>query len=903
LSRFCGDKDSTEVLRAAIHWRDVALVGEGSIFGEKQLWVSRYLEPLLRYFVGRPDPGKRPFLVKLQEQLQPVEAAAKQLAAEMMWLMYLCPSSMTPRHKRGVIQTIWSWSGESLPETQIWLSDKVLGGLGSAGPGFNQNQWRELSFVINFLRIYRQLDREEASRLLGDPWVFADWLKNVTDWESRQFRHMLLFLLFPDSFERIFGQTDRKAVVRAFSRLEPREVAGLDPVEIDRQLSEIRQKLETEYDTTELDYYVPPLKDRWKQADFRTVTSTITSEHVRSALAEIDRDGAPASAQSTGYDLVEAGRRYPPKLVLAIAARFSTGQELDRSFFSGGIESQAFKVLQKLGFEIATKDLIGPLVTKFIDQARAGDDLKVQGYLDEYRGLKVRVSFGQGNFARIPWIAFLGKGQTVSDGVYPVLLLFREHNVLLLCYGISETNEPERSWESAPGDAKTVEVWFRTELNRSPERYGQSFVRSSYDLRKPLLLEALRKDLDDVIDQYEDLLGEPSASGSETESLPTRADLGEASHAFASALKEAHIDFGEAHSEIVASFLASIVAKPLVILTGLSGSGKTQIALRFGEWLGEGRLHVAAVRPDWTGAEALFGYEDGLKPAVEGRAAWVVTAPLEFMLMAASDITYPFLLLLDEMNLAHVERYFADVLSGMESGQPCLPNLVKGSDGIWRVRAQGPDRIPFPRNLWIVGTVNIDETTYMFSPKVLDRANTFEFRVGGRDLSVDVRKPVPCIPGDSALVRGLVALARDDAWQQANSATFQAGLGEKLRQLHLVLARYGMEFGHRVFYESLRFAALAEKAGLDSLEQVLDRVVMQKVLPRLHGARRRLELPLLALMHFARDLPDEVASDEKLSALQLDVNAIIGPRLPVSFDKLSRMLRNLRANQFASFTE
>ena len=171
------------------------------------------------------------------------------------------------------------------------------------------------------------------------------------------------------------------------------------------------------------------------------------------------------------------------------------------------------------------------------------------------------------------------------------------------------------------------------------------------------------------------------------------------------------------------------------------------------------------MRPDWTGAEALFGYEDGLKPPVDGRSAWSVPAPLEFMLNAASDSGNPYLLLLDEMNLAHVERYFADVLSGMESSQPCLPNLVKGADGMWRIRSQGPDRIPFPRNLWIVGTVNVDETTYMFSPKVLDRANTFEVRVSAEDIGATWRKPLRCEPGDPALIRGLLSISRDDNWQ------------------------------------------------------------------------------------------------------------------------------------------
>ena len=69
---------------------------------------------------------------------------------------------------------------------------------------------------------------------------------------------------------------------------------------------------------------------------------------------------------------------------------------------------------------------------------------------------------------------------------------------------------------------------------------------------------------------------------------------------------------------------------------------------------------------------------------------------LEFMLKANSDPKNPYLLLLDEMNLAHVERYFADVLSGMESQQPCLPNLVKEDDGCWRIGASQQARIALP---------------------------------------------------------------------------------------------------------------------------------------------------------------------------------------------------------------
>ena len=81
--------------------------------------------------------------------------------------------------------------------------------------------------------------------------------------------------------------------------MDARTVNTMDPVLLDRVLRETRRKLEAEYGTDELDFYLPA-GDRWKQGDFSTVASAITAEHVRLALAEIDREGLPASAQSTG---------------------------------------------------------------------------------------------------------------------------------------------------------------------------------------------------------------------------------------------------------------------------------------------------------------------------------------------------------------------------------------------------------------------------------------------------------------------------------------------------------------------------------------------------------------------------------------------------------------------------
>ncbi|EDT43269.1 hypothetical protein [Burkholderia ambifaria] len=257
MSRYCGDDDPKSILEAALHWRDTALLSRRSVLTNQPLWTSPTLDLLNEHVGHNPDLGDGKFLQKLKNQLVPADNSAKQLVAEMMWLLYLCPSSLTAAHKRKTIQTIWSWSGEPLPTDSRWLDDDVLAGVGSAGPGFNQNQWRELVFLINFLRSFSELTNVRQLELIGDGWAFDEWLRQVPDWEARQFRHMLLFLLFPDDFERIFGQNDRKTIVRHYSKHERRVVNRMDPVQLDRELQAIRKRLEAERGTTQLDYYVP----------------------------------------------------------------------------------------------------------------------------------------------------------------------------------------------------------------------------------------------------------------------------------------------------------------------------------------------------------------------------------------------------------------------------------------------------------------------------------------------------------------------------------------------------------------------------------------------------------------------------------------------------------------------
>jgi 5-methylcytosine-specific restriction protein B len=366
--------------------------------------------------------------------------------------------------------------------------------------------------------------------------------------------------------------------------------------------------------------------------------------------------------------------------------------------------------------------------------------------------------------------------------------------------------------------------------------------------------------------------------------------FGMASQGFSDAVAAAGLIFDGMNRDLPLALFAAVAAKRFAILTGMSGSGKTQIARALGQWFGRtpndvARYRVVAVRADWTSPEPMLGYEDALAPpAPDGRRAWYVPDTLRFILDAAADPTHPWLLVLDEMNLAHVERYFADVLSGIESGEPVIPDLVH-QNGYWYPRSSTAMSIPLPTNLVIIGTVNVDETTYQFSPKVLDRAFSFEFRVATEELASGRRWPVAAPAGDDAHLAALLSVMTDPDWHDHHRHPAHDEINDGLLELHRNLGPISLEFGHRTFREALRFAATLAATGVSDPDLGWDWIVMTKILPRVHGGRRQLESFLTELNRFA------VGADADK------------PPRPLVERKTARMLRSLQTTQFASFSE
>jgi 5-methylcytosine-specific restriction protein B len=337
-------------------------------------------------------------------------------------------------------------------------------------------------------------------------------------------------------------------------------------------------------------------------------------------------------------------------------------------------------------------------------------------------------------------------------------------------------------------------------------------------------------------------------------------------------------------------FTAALQTKPFVILTGLSGSGKTKLAEAFSLWICESSQQycMVAVGADWTNREPLLGFPNALD---EGGYIKPDSGVLDLILRAVADPDRPYFLILDEMNMSHVERYFADFLSAMESNDSHITLHPEGAQ--WE-RCDVPATLSLPKNLFVIGTVNIDETTYMFSPKVLDRANVIEFRVSKDEMSDYFENPKPV---DMERLRGSGAsMAESFVAGASNNAQFAEKLGETLMPFFKKLQGVGAEFGYRTASEISQFVAICTRLSEStmSFDEVVDAAIIQKLLPKLHGSRNKIEKVLQALGSLCLNDP---AQDPFQS------NGADSIKYPLSYEKLQRMHNRVLADGFTSFAE
>lgn len=273
---------------------------------------------------------------------------------------------------------------------------------------------------------------------------------------------------------------------------------------------------------------------------------------------------------------------------------------------------------------------------------------------------------------------------------------------------------------------------------------------------------------------------------------------------------------GHYDDEIIERFHAGLTYlddKHFVVLAGVSGSGKSSLVTKYAHTIhglpmgvsADEHLFFVAVQPDWTDRTGLVGYAD----AINDR--YVVPRFLEALLIATANPDAAVIVCLDEMNLARIEHYLADVLSCMENRNSTihLHSQIKamvGDNGM-----QVPDSLPMPPNLFLIGTINVDETTHRIADKVLDRAIYIDTS------KVDIRGFLEKLDSADASLGPSIAVARD-----------------LLMGLSNALSKHDMQFGYRTTREIVFYLKRTTELGRTPA-QTLDEVLAQKVLTKLKG--------------------------------------------------------------------
>jgi energy-coupling factor transporter ATP-binding protein EcfA2 len=279
------------------------------------------------------------------------------------------------------------------------------------------------------------------------------------------------------------------------------------------------------------------------------------------------------------------------------------------------------------------------------------------------------------------------------------------------------------------------------------------------------------------------------------------------------------------------------------------------------------RYSFISVRPDWTDNKYMLGFYN---PITE---VYQPTELLKLMLRASQDPFKPYFVILDEMNLAKVEHYFSDFLSCLESRRFVGDNKIRGEELILHdateelsyIDEDGNEytiskRLEVPLNIYFTGTVNIDETTYMFSPKVLDRANVIEFN----ELDMDCYRKIIFNEESGDAENTEYANAADLSFinyftdngsyclrllkKEFNSKLIQ--FYGKFIELNKILEDYHFHFGYRVIDEIMMYLTYGYEYNSKGVLIDMDLQILQKVLPKLYGNRKQLEIPLARLLRF-----------------------------------------------------
>lgn len=553
------------------------------------------------------------------------------------------------------------------------------------------------------------------------------------------------------------------------------------------------------------------------------------------------------------------------------------------------------------------------VVTNHIPEAITASGLAP---LDRY---KVVGSAGQGNWAAVPWVAVMDKQITEStqSGIYIVYLFSSDMQsvYLALMLGVTELlNENpgqagmallrEKAEAVRGGLNLTGFEWESPQLGqeRLARQYEAGIIAyKKYDRGQVPDESSLRADLNRMLALYQRVaseLGGDSASPVTEEVRELEIPLVQLSDKeIVTQVHQSITAQGFQYSlQDLANFYLSLRTKPFVILAGISGTGKSRLPRLFAEAI-SGQWHQISVRPDWNDGSDLLGYVDLAGNFRPGELTNIIKK-------SSSNPDIPYLVVLDEMNLARVEYYMSDLLSKMETrklkdGQVQSERLFSASHFQEKEDSALYEGLSLPDNLYLVGTVNMDETTHPFSKKVLDRANTIEFsHVELKGYTIPSEPvPAPVKLNNNQMCGKLVRLA--DAL--AVDAPFVDSVVDKLVAINEMLYGANLQVGYRVRDEIVIYMLHNKQLELMPEDMAFDYQLSQKILPRIQGSSLPVRRLLVELLNYCGGINLSNTNDDLLDRLREHEDASGLAPYPRSSAKLITMLRRFEEDGFTSY--
>ncbi|MBU3093389.1 AAA family ATPase [Clostridium sp. CF011] len=286
----------------------------------------------------------------------------------------------------------------------------------------------------------------------------------------------------------------------------------------------------------------------------------------------------------------------------------------------------------------------------------------------------------------------------------------------------------------------------------------------------------------------------------------------------------------------LSNFYLSLKTKPFIILAGISGTGKSKLVKLFANAVGatsdNGQYNIISVKPDWNDSTELFGYKNINDEFVPGKLTEII-----FRASKEENINKPYFICLDEMNLARVEYYLSEYLSIIESRELDENNNIK-TDRLFSkgYLAEGNEyaNLRIPENIYIVGTVNMDDTTFAFSNEECESINVDNDFFKSSFLTIK-----DALNGDDAFVR------------QTNS---------KVKDINEILEQGNKNFGYRVRDEIVFYMLENKINDLLSEDEAFDFQIMQKILPIITGSEIVIKDILIKLFNYCNTSGKEVTA-------------------------------------------